>query len=367
MHIDQEQSSLTKLEYRLSKIIGDKGFLSIADFMEQALYDKGNGYYSTKNPIGYNNDFITAPEISQLFGEMLGIWCVYNWQKLGEPGEIIIAELGPGRATLMRDMLRATKNMPRFHNAITSINLIEISPILREIQLANLEPYQHLNIIWHQDLAKLDNKPMLLIANEFFDCMPIYQFQKNKQDWYEIIVDLLPRKEGFYFNKTLANQQASNLLELEYSKTKDGDIVEISPVSIDLIKKITDRIVKFSGAAAIIDYGYTEEKRAGYTSSLQAIKSHKFHPVLQNIGEADITAHVDFTSLEKAAKVRGINGTLVQTQNEFLQSFGIEYRASQLCEKATMAQKKDIISGLDRLTAPNQMGELFKVLLLSSI
>lgn len=313
----------------LSSLIQKRCPLSVADYMALCLGHETYGYYMRKDPFGVQGDFITAPEISQIFGELIGMSLVHEWQMMGSP-KALLAELGPGRGTLMADLLRATKSVPGFHDAL-SVQMIEMSPVLRETQQEKLKA-SHPRIRWHAEL-QLSEQPLLLIANEFFDALPIRQFSGDVERMIELHDD-----------------------ELEFSCE---DITrETCDAAQAIMAAISTHIATYGGYALAIDYGYTGGTRG---DTLQALKKHQYHEVLENPGEADITAHVDFDALRKAAEAQNTR-TYITSQGDFLTRLGAGIRAQQLCAKATAEQKIAIVSGVERLISVDKMGDLFKVL-----
>lgn len=314
-------------ENAITEIIRRKGSVTVAEYMQLCI----SHYYATRDPFGATGDFTTAPEISQIFGELLGAWLMHQWQA-GVAGKAILCEAGPGRGTLMRDMLRVIKDS-LFEHHIT-VHLIENSPVLRHLQQQNLAR-MHTDITWHDAFDTLPKEPMFFVANEFFDAMPVRQY-----------VGVTERRVVYH---------KENLV----FAPEGGVTRETSPISMDMMEKIADHICRYGGAALIIDYGY---EGTGYKDTLQALRHHAFVSPLLEPGEADMTAHVDFTTLKQAAKRAGgyVHGTV--TQGAFLKSLGAELRAAALSRKATGEQQKNIVSGLERITAPHQMGELFRVM-----
>jgi NADH dehydrogenase [ubiquinone] 1 alpha subcomplex assembly factor 7 len=336
------------LKTYIKNLIKQNGPISIAQFMNEALAHPEHGYYQKQDPFGASGDFITAPEISQVFGELIGIWCADTWVAMGG-GKIAIAELGPGRGTLMQDLLRGTKHIPNFHTNI-SIHMVETSPALTVIQQQKLSAYK--NISWHQTIDSLPDEPLLIIANEFFDALPIIQYQKAHDGWHERLVGLDNTGE-------LAIVLSSSMGDI-FGDAADGAVLEICPQGIAIVQSLATRIAKHGCGALIIDYGYAT---TDYRSTLQALKAHKYHNIFDNIGDADITAHVDFAAIAAAAK-NIVNVSDVVTQGSLLLALGIKIREKQLLEKATAAQQADIISSTDRLINPEQMGSLFKAIAL---
>ncbi len=305
-------------------------------------------YYRTRDPLGKGGDFITAPEVGQMFGEIIGLWAVNSWQSMGSPALLQLIELGPGRGTLMKDLLRATKHIPKFHDAI-DIQLIEASPVLKEIQRKNIT---HNRITWHKGVETIIDKPFILIANEFFDALPIYQFIKEDNIWKKKSIGLNENEELVF---TL--NQESLMINL-IPETK-ATFYESCPEAVGIIAYIAKKISEYGGAALIIDYGYLNGSSG---DTLQAVKNHKYHDILKNPGEADLTAHVDFKTLIETAKKFKVDIMEPLEQSEFLKIWGIEIRKEQLLKNATHEQKLDLLSGLNRLISPNEMGSLFKVL-----
>lgn len=332
-----------------------EGPLTIATLMEEALAGR-NGYYRDHDPLGAEGDFITAPEISQMFGELIGLWCVDTWQRLGSPENFQLVEMGPGRGTLMADALRAARVSSAFL-AAKQLHLVEINSALKAKQAEKLaDHHPH----WHESLESVPQGPMLLIANELFDALPIHQLQMTAQGWRERVVAL----DGEHLQFGLAAPGAAlGLLQPAHEQAEDGAIAEVSPVSIALMDAIARRIVAHDGAALIIDYG---PGASGLGDSFQALKRHKYHLPLEALGEADLTAHVDFGALKAAAEEAGAQVFGPTAQGDFLRALGIELRANMLAQKADAATGELLHKQVHRLIAPEQMGRLFKVLGLGS-
>ena len=326
----------------LQATIAHTGPITIAALMAEAL----GHYYSHKDPFGTEGDFITAPEISQLFGELIGIGCAYAWQQMGSPADISLVELGPGRGTLMRDALRATRHVPGFHEAL-SVHMVETSPKLVAMQQAALKE-SHQRTSWHADIATLPDKPMFLIANEFFDALPIHQYIYSGKRWHERCVGIGARGELAFMHSPT---------DFSYDPATEGMVMETSPASEAIMGQLAGKIAEYGGMALIIDYGYVG---SGGKDTLQAVKQHRYHPILENLGEADITAHVNFSALRESARGVAVHGPV--SQGDFLRALGIHERAAQLVAKATPKQRDDIEKAVDRLTSAPTMGELFKVM-----
>lgn len=337
----------------LVKRIRAQGPLTIAEYMEQALGHPQYGYYMTRDPFGTKGDFITAPEISQIFGELLGAWASMLWAQIGSP-RCVLVEIGPGRGTLMRDALRATKRIQGFHESVC-VSMVESSPTLRTMQKATLSA-SHERIYWHDTLEDLPALPAIIIANEFFDALPIRQYIRTSEGLKEKMVALdeqQPDKLCFTIKETGLRLVKGG------AYSDDGAVVETCPAARQWIHHMAAHIEHYGGGAVVIDYGYTGGSRG---NSLQAVKNHGFYPVLDTPGEADITAHVDFDMLSAMAHEAGLAAHGVISQGTFLKRLGAELRAEVLMRNATEAQRKDILQGVQRLLMPEQMGELFKVL-----
>lgn len=332
--------------------IAEHGPLTVADYMKLALTHEEFGYYTTRDPFGQKGDFITAPEISQIFGELLGAWFAMTWRQLGEP-EMVLVELGPGRGSLMQDLLRASSHMPDFHDHLCVV-MVESSPKLRRYQEAVLTG-MHPRITWQSSLEDLPAMPMLLIANEFFDALPIRQFVKTPGGLKEKMIDIDPETGKLCFTI----QEMGIRLVKGGAYSGDEIVVESSPESRMAASNIATHLDQYGGAGLIIDYGYTGGSRG---NSLQAVRQHGFFPVLESPGEADITAHVDFDMLQEVLEEEGIYTHGPMAQGDFLRRLGAELRAEALLRDATPEQQQDIITGLNRLIAPHEMGELFKVM-----
>ena len=320
---------------RLKARIAREGPISVADYMAACLGDPTFGYYMRRDPFGAHGDFTTAPEISQTFGELLGLWCAETWRQIGAPSPVNLVELGPGRGTLMADALRAVgKALPAFREALDP-HLVETSPALRAIQKKTIG-----DATWHEDIAGLPEGPMLLLANEFFDALPIHQYVGDGRR--ERMIGLDGRNLAF---------------------TEDADdIVETCPAGQEIAAEIGRRLAAHGGAALIVDYGPAQ---SGPGDSLQAVKDHAYHPVLETPGEADLTAHVDFQALLAAARDAGAVGYGPISQRDLLRRLGIEARIQALVPKADPAQRAAIVSGYRRLTDADQMGTLFKAIALT--
>lgn len=334
------------LEIILSQI-AESGPMPIESYWDLCLSHPEHGYYKRQDPLGGAGDFITAPEISQMFGEMVGIWCAGAWFALGKPEKFHLVECGPGRGTLMADLLRGVGHIKGFSEAV-QVHLVETSPALRAKQkeaLAGIDP------LWHDDFETLPEEgPLLFIGNEFLDALPIRQFVKGEDIWQERLVGL-DEKGGLQFVKGK---------EILFDRTgEEGSIAEQSPAREAVMEKIYERILRQKGAALMIDYGYTSSANG---DTFQAVRRHGYAPVLEAVGDADLTSHVDFAVLAQAAQKKGLV-VLLSDQGDFLRAMGIDIRTASLLQQASSEeQKHSIASGLIRLTGEAQMGRLFKVL-----
>ncbi len=352
---------MSALTDHLIRRMAVEGPLTLADYMGDCLSHPDFGYYPTRDPIGAQGDFTTSPEISQMFGELIGLWLAEVWRLNGEPKKTRLIEIGPGRGVLMRDLLRAARMMPGFPDAL-SIHLVETSPVLRNKQQQTLEGTNH-SITWHDRLSDIpDDGFTLLVTNELFDALPIRQFQMTSEGWRERLVIHNPAEDNFGFVLAPGPGPAETLIPKAIrSKAKPGEVSEIAPMGWAMARNIAERIATSGGAALIIDYGY-DGPALGDT--FQALRAHEFADPFADPGEADLTAHVDFGSLAQAAAGGGAAVAPMSTQRDFLQALGIEMRAASLMHQKPEEQKKAVAAQRDRLIDPDEMGTLFKVLAL---
>ena len=337
----------------LGDLIGWSGPISIARYMAEALGHSEYGYYMRQDPLGADGDFITAPEISQLFGEMIGLWLVQAWQDMGAPSGVAVVELGPGRGTLMADALRAAAVVPAFADSV-SIHLVETSPVLKQKQAESLVGRE---VTWRETASTLPHRPMLLVANEFFDALPIRQFQRMRDGWHERLVDAAPNGTGFRLVLGPASDGSSVPAALRDAPLES--VAEVCAPGLAVMAEIAGRLAASGGAALIIDYGQTAP-RVGET--LQAVRRHKTSDVFRDPGNADLCAYVDFFALAQAAREQHAIPHGPVTQGQFLTRLGVQVRAQRLQESATAAEGQDLRAELERLTDPAQMGFLSKVL-----
>ncbi|WP_209504767.1 MULTISPECIES: SAM-dependent methyltransferase [unclassified Ruegeria] len=330
--------------------IRQDGPMSVADFMGECLLHPTLGYYTTRDPLGVAGDFTTAPEISQMFGELVGLCLAQSWMDQGRPAPFALCELGPGRGTLMADILRATRSVPGFHEA-AQVVLVEASPVLKQVQAATLKDY---DAVWIATIADLPDQPLLLVANEFFDALPIRQFQRDGTGWRERLVG--ERDGGLTFGLGAIGPQVA--LNDRLSDTKDGDLVELCVAAIPILTVIAGRIASHGGAALIVDYG--DWHSLGDT--LQALQNHEHSDPLVSPGQADLTAHLDFEPLAVATRACGCRHTRLTPQGLFLERLGITARAQALSKALSGSELDALIAAHRRLTHPDEMGNLFKVM-----
>jgi NADH dehydrogenase [ubiquinone] 1 alpha subcomplex assembly factor 7 len=343
------------LEEVLARRIRTQGPLTVGEFMAEALGHPEYGYYATRDPLGRRGDFTTAPEISQVFGELIGLWCVDLWDRAGRPAPFILAELGPGRGTLMEDALRAARVVPEFLSALR-LHLVETSPVLRKAQHRALNPFAP---VWHDSIASLPSGRLMLIANEFLDALPIRQLVKTETGWHEKLIGLSAEADRLAFALSPGPAPSAALVPVELRAAPPGSVCEIGPAALAVADTIARRAVEDGGAALIIDYGHVKR---GCGETLQAVRRHQRHHPLDDPGEADLTAHVDFAALAEIAAADGATVWGPVAQGAFLERIGIAARAERLIAGATHAQAADIGSACRRLIDPAEMGTLFKVL-----
>jgi|EP00945_MAST-04E_sp_MAST-4E-sp1_P005566 NADH dehydrogenase [ubiquinone] 1 alpha subcomplex assembly factor 7 len=405
-----KKSKKTDLQSFLTEYINVRGAISLSEYMKLCLVHPTLGYYCRTDVFGTEGDFTTSPEISQVFGELVGIWCVSNWIAIGKPSQISIVELGPGRGTLMKDIMRVTKQFPEFRSAL-SVNFVERSPVLREIQAesikCNLKPNdgneatsgfggsiepetpdeQAVDVAWFEEISSVpQGMPTLFIAQEFFDALPVHQFKKTDNGWCEVLVDNDFSDDGPHHfrsvlspSPTIASRAYLGQDLLQYRPTtakKNGDaatadsgaednpardFIEVSPVGMAVCEDIAKRIASDDGAALIVDYGH----RFSMESSVRGIKGHDFVSIFQEPGLVDLSIDVDFSTLETVTnRVEGVKSAGVVEQGAFLRNMGIEFRIAKLLENATDDEAQDLIEAYERLTGENEndMGRIYKVM-----
>lgn len=352
----------TPLARKLKALIRAAGPISVTDYFSLCLADPEYGYYRTRDPFGSAGDFVTAPEISQLFGEMLGVFLVHAWQKHGAPANVRIAEIGPGRGTMMADMLRVIARLaPPLHQSAT-VHLVETSPKLRAIQRETLGTHAS-RITWHDSFEELPDGFVLLAANELFDAIPIRQFVKTASGFRERMVGL-DAEGSLTFAAGVAGIDPA-LLPDHHRAMPEGAIFEIAPAREAVMATIGERIARFGGTALVIDYGHLA---SGFGDTLQAVLKHEFDPPLAHPGEADLTSHVDFERLAAAAVDAGLHIHGAVHQGDFLVGLGIGERASSLGRDRDAMTQETIRLDVERLAGAGagNMGDLFKVLAVGS-
>ncbi len=347
------------LETKIRQRIAGQGPIAIAEYMALCLSDPDHGYYTTRNPFGARGDFITAPDVSQMFGELIGLWMAAVWQQMGSPKHVHIVELGPGRGTLMQDALRAMKVVPRLHEAIT-VHLVEISPVLRARQERALET-AGVPLLWHSKFQEVAEGPTIVVANEFFDALPIHQAVKCDDSWYERRVGIADDGKLQFALALKPLPEFPAKIPPRLRNAPNGAIFEWRDAQ--MARALGTRVAQ-GGAALVIDYGRVQ---SGLGDTLQAVRAHAFADPFERPGELDLTAHVDFERVMQDARKGGAAVFDPIEQGEFLRRLGIEVRAAKLKANATPAVAAEIDAALARLigSGPKEMGTLFKVVALA--
>ena len=348
---------MTPLEAEIRRIIAVDGPISVAAFMRLCLGHPVHGYYTTRDPFGRGGDFITAPDISQMFGELIGLWAAAVWQAMGAPARLALVELGPGRGTLMADALRAARIVPAFEAALR-VHLVETSPVLRRLQQQRLHGLA-VPTAWHGDMAEVPDGPLIVIANEFFDALPVHQAVKASDGWHERMIGIDAAGALAFALHPDPIPGFAAILPGHLAGAPAGAVYEWR--AGDAVAEIARRIARDGGAALALDYGH-RDSACGET--LQAVGRHAFADPLARAGEVDLTAHVDFAALARTAAGAGARVLGPMAQGEFLRRLGIEARAAALRATGTAAQAADIDAALARLTGTGReaMGELFKAI-----
>ncbi len=345
---------MNRLQTRIKALIEAAGPIPVSEYMTLCLGDPENGYYTTRDPIGAAGDFVTAPEVSQMFGELIGVWCMAVHEAMGAPDAVHLVELGPGHGTLMADLLRAARIRPDFA-AAAKVHLVETSPTLRARQAATLrglaEP------IWHERLDDVPDGPAIVIANEFFDALAIRQLVRTEDAWRERLVGL--DQSGNLTFGLGAGKIDPALLPPELPQAKPGAVFELRRAGEAMMAALGECAVRFGGAVLVIDYGHTA---SGLGDTLQAVGKHARANVLERPGEVDMTAHVDFAALARAAKGAGATVEGPVNQGEFLIALGLLERAGALGAGRSKAEQDEITASVERLAGPDEMGTLFKVM-----
>jgi SAM-dependent MidA family methyltransferase len=347
---------LSPLHTEIKRLIRVSGPMPVWRYMELCLWHPQHGYYISRDPLGREGDFTTAPEVSQMFGELLGLWAASVWKAIGSPQAFHLIELGPGRGTMMSDALRALRVLPPLYQTL-SVHMVEINPVLREKQKATLTGVR--DITWHERIEDVPDGPSVIFANEYFDVMPIHQMVRRETGWHERVITLDDEENFVYGLAPDPTPGFEALVPPLVGAAPIGAIFEWRPDAeiMTLARRVRDQ----RGAALVIDYGHV---RSDVGDTFQAIARHSFADPLKTPGLADITAHVDFEALARAAEAVGARAHGPATQGDFLRRLGIETRALTLMQKASHDVAEDISSGLQRLTGGGRagMGSLFKVL-----
>jgi len=348
--------TMTPLEIDIRRRIAAAGPMPIGHFMALCLADPTHGYYVTRDPLGTGGDFTTAPEVSQMFGELIGLWMVNVWQQLGSPENLRVVELGPGRGTMMKDAMRAAKVMPAFTQAAV-LHLVEISPPLQALQEASLA---ELNIptFWHKTLTDVPGGPAVLVANEFFDALPVNQAVRMADGWHRRAVTIAADDSLAYIAEPAPLAHFEATLPPAVRAAREGEVFEWRSDTETM--ELGRRLAREPAAALVIDYGHAESATG---ETLQALRAQLFADPLSAPGEADLTAHVDFEALARTVEAMGARVYGPIEQGEFLRRLGIDTRAAQLKAKSERAKGHEIDAALARLTGSGRtgMGSLFKV------
>ena len=327
-------------------------------FIEDSLYNKEHGYYMKKNPFGKGGDFITAPNISVLFSEMIAIWVISFWEKLNSPKKFNLIELGAGNGEMMKVLVSTFNKFPKFKNSC-EISILEKSKLLKQVQKNNIKDAK---IKWLNNLNELNNFPCIFVANEFFDALPIKQFLKKKQKWYERYVKFADDKQLSYLDIPFDMQQFEKKIKLKISYNQN--FIEYSPLTTKYLKTIIKKIKLNNGGILIIDYAYLEKEMK---NTLQAVSKHKYCDVLKGFRNSDITYNLSFNLINKIVKKLSPCSSITTTQNKFLTKLGILDRAEILSKNMPFSQKADIYFRIKRLIDETQMGDLFKVMFITNL
>jgi len=327
-------------------------------FIEEALYNKKYGYYMKKNPFGESGDFITAPNISILFSEMIAIWVISFWENLGCPKQFNLIELGAGNGEMMRVLFNTFNKFPQFKNSC-KINILEKSELLKQTQKNNIKDAK---VKWLNNLNELNNFPCIFIANEFFDALPIKQFLKKQKKWYERHVNFTNNEKLEYLDVPFDMQKFEK--EIKFKISYKQTFIEYSPLTTKYLQTIIKKIKLNNGGILIIDYAYLEKEMK---NTLQAVSKHKYCDVLKGFRNSDITYNLNLNLINKIIKKLGPCSSLSTTQNKFLTKLGILDRAEILSKNMSFSKKADIYFRIKRLIDEKQMGHLFKVMFITNL
>ena len=335
----------------------NKKICSLDEFINQALYNPKNGFYMKNNPFGDKGDFITSPNISILFSEMLSVWTVSFWQNLKCPKKINLIELGSGNGQMIYDMINSFKNFPKFYKSCKFI-ILEKSPYLKKIQKKKLKKFK---VKWIKNLNQIQKGNNIFIANEFFDALPIKQFFKINNKWIERCVKLDKNNNKSFINMDSDIKKIEKKIGFKISNKQK--IIEYSPIALEYLKNISKKINNKKGALLIIDYGYLEDSMK---DTLMAIKKHRISDLFKEFGNSDITYKLNFKLLKKITNILKLKCQGITTQRNFLMNLGIQQRAEIISRNLSFSKKADIYYRLKRLIDKNQMGDLFKVMLITN-
>ena len=336
------------------KFFKNKKSLPVDKFLQNVLYDKKFGYYSSKIPFGEKGDFVTAPTISNLYSELISIWLISTWEKFGKPEKINIVELGPGDGSLIKILLNISKKFPEFNSA-KNIYLYETSNYLKKIQRTNIKSDK---VKWIKNFQNIDDAPVIFFGNEFFDAIPIKQFKRKQKKLYEKNYFL---NDNYKIKETLKKANKQDLKNIQsFEVLKNLKFIEFPKSGFNEMKKIIKTISKLSGCLLMIDYGYLKPNNQ---NTLQSVIKNKKNNLLQNLGNADITSHVNFSLLKEFFIKNKCRVKKVISQKEFLIKMGINTRAEIIAKKMKFRDQTNLYLRLKRLLSPKLMGELFKVIL----
>ena len=332
----------------------EKKSIPLDQFINFALYNKKFGYYMKKNPFGKGGDFITSPLISELFGEMLTVWCVAFWEHIGKPNKILLVELGPGDGSLCKDLLKTAKQFKNFYNSL-EINLLEVSDKLKIIQKTKIN---NKKVRWIKKITEINYGPVIFLGNEFFDALPIKQIYKRKKLFFEKYVTLSSDNKKIKFLNRKANDNLIKRIH-DLNLVSIGNTIEYPIEAIKFLKAIAKKINKFDGGLLTFDYGYTIKKNQ---NTLQAVRKHKYSDPFFNPGNSDITSHINFKLFKEILNKNNLDVKKITEQSKFLKKIGILERANILSKKMTFKEKVNMFYRLKRLLKPQEMGDLFKVI-----
>lgn len=349
----------TPLAREIEALIASEGPITLARYMELCLGHPRHGYYMTRDPLGATGDFITSPEISQMFGELLGLWVAEVWMRLGAPPDLALVELGPGRGTLIADALRAMTLVPALRTSV-ALHLVETSPVLRARQKATLATVNNL-VAWHADLDAVPVAPFVVIANEFLDAIAVHQFEKRADGWHERLVGL--DADGRLALGLSPEPAPPGLIPRAFLDAPLGAVFERAPRRETIVAALCERLRQAPGAALLIDYGHA---RSGPGDTFQAVRRHAFADPFEAPGEADLTSHVDFEALAAVARLKDVEIHGPMPQGAFLHALGIAPRAERLKRDKPPNVQADVAHALTRLTGPDAMGRLFQVMALAT-